>query len=300
MTARRYYLADVFTATPMCGNPLAVVCDADDLDAVRMQQIAREFNLSETTFVSAGSAPGRFRVRIFAPSCELPFAGHPTVGTAHVLAHSGMLPLVEGDNAIVLEEEIGDVPVRIKVAGGHVVHCEFTAPASPQFGEALSGESLSAILGVFPEDIVDGLGGPDAASCGVPFHLVQLNRLSALSTIRFDTAAYHLWGEQGWAQSFCVYVRDPAQPDRLHVRVFSPAFGFLEDPGTGAAAAALAAGLARQEARPDGCLRWNIWQGYDMGRPSQLHIEAERSGGRTTAIRVGGAAVVIGEGQLHV
>lgn len=300
MDTRRYYLADVFTAQAFSGNPLAVVADAEGLSDDQMQRIAREFNLSETTFVSATDAPDQFRVRIFAPAEELPFAGHPTLGTAFVLASCGRIPLSEGDNFVTLLEGVGPISVRIEVRNGKPVFCQFVAAGKPEFGEPLSSEALASILGLFPEDVLDGRQGPDAVSCGVPFHIAPLGRMAALSRIQFDTAAYNLWGAKSWARSFCAVARDPAVPTRLHVRVFSPAFGFLEDPATGAAAAALAAWLGDREAGPDGCFKWEIWQGFDMGRPSQLQIEAERQGGRTTAVRVGGTAVVIGDGQLYL
>jgi len=302
-TAKRpikYFIADVFTRQPFSGNPLAVVPDSDELSDEEMQQIAREFNLSETAFVCGPRDAYNCRVRIFAPARELPFAGHPTVGTAHVLAATGRIPLQEGVNMHTFHEGVGPVPIRIEVRDGKPVFCQFSTAMAPQFGPPLSPEILAGIVGLLPEDVLDGPNGPDAVSCGVPFHLVPLARLPSLSNLQLDMGSHQMWAANSWASSLCVFVRDPSDPTRIHVRVFSPSFGFIEDPATGAAAAALAGYLAAREPAHDGSFRWEVWQGYDMGRPSQIQIEADKTDGIVTAVRVGGTAAVIGDGTLYL
>ncbi|MDB5815346.1 MAG: phenazine biosynthesis protein PhzF [Rhodocyclales bacterium] len=296
----RYFIADVFTRETFSGNPLAVFPDGDDLSDDDMQRIAREFNLSETAFVCGPREANSCRVRIFAPAKELPFAGHPTIGTAHVLASQGLIPLKEGVNEVTFLEGVGPVPIRIEVHDGRAVFCQFSTAILPQFGPPLSSEILAGIVGLLPEDVLDGKIGPDAVSCGVPFHFVPLERLPSLSNIQLDMSSYQMWAANSWAGSICVFVRDPVEQARIHVRVFSPSFGFYEDPATGAAAAALAGYLAARESAATGSFRWEVWQGYDMGRPSQLYIEADKADGRITGVRVGGTAVVIGEGALYL
>jgi trans-2,3-dihydro-3-hydroxyanthranilate isomerase len=297
---QKYFIADVFTRETFSGNPLAVFPDGDGLSDEEMQRIAREFNLSETAFVCGPRENNSCRVRIFAPAKELPFAGHPTIGTAHVLASQGLIPLKEGINELTFHEGIGAVPIRVEVSGDSPVFCQFSTAILPQFGPPLSSEILAGIVGLLPEDVLDGPFGPDAVSCGVPFHFVPLERLPSLSNIQLDMSSYNMWAANSWAGSICVFVRDPVERGRIHVRVFSPSFGFYEDPATGAAAAALAGYLASREPARDGSFRWEVWQGYDMGRPSQLYIEADKVDGRITAVRVGGTAVVIGEGALYL
>ena len=295
-----YFLADVFTERAFSGNPLAVFPDGDGLSDDAMQRIAREFNLSETAFVCSPRVNGSCRVRIFAPAKELPFAGHPTVGAAHVLAQTGLMGFTEGDNQYEFIEGVGPIPIRISMRDGQPVFCQFTTAMLPEFSQPLSAEAHAAILGLLPEDVREDSLSPDAVSCGVPFHIVPLTKLSNLSQVNLDMMAYTMWVTRSSAASMCVFVEDPDEPNRLHVRVFSPSFGFLEDPATGAAAAALAGYLARRVPELDGTFKWEIWQGVDMGRPSQLYIEVDKKDGKTIAVRVGGTAVVIGEGSLQI
>ncbi|MDQ8022979.1 MAG: PhzF family phenazine biosynthesis protein [Moraxellaceae bacterium] len=296
----RYFLADVFTGQAFAGNPLAVFPEGDDLSDAQMQRIARELNLSEAAFVCAPRVANGCRVRIFAPARELPFAGHPTIGTAHVLAHIGAFDFRDGDNHLEFLEGVGPVPIRVVMRDGRPAFCQFTAAVLPELGESLSSEAYASILGLLPEDVRDDRQGPDAVSCGVPFHMVPLTDHNRLGLVQLDMVSYNMWASRSWAASICVFANDPQIPHRYHMRVFSPSFGFYEDPATGAAAAALAGYLARREPQLDGSFQWEIWQGVAMGRPSQLYIEADKHQGRIEAIRVGGTAVVIGEGVLYL
>ncbi|HEX5126715.1 MAG TPA: PhzF family phenazine biosynthesis protein [Rhodocyclaceae bacterium] len=296
-----YYIADVFTEHAFGGNQLAIFPHADELSDAFMQKVAREFNFSETAFVSkTENTLDHWRVRIFAPNQELQFAGHPTIGTAHVLAAIGALSLQEGANFLTFVEGIGPVPIKIEVRGGKPVFCQFTAAMQPEFHSPLSLGMLSGTVAVRAQDVLGGKYGPDAISCGVPFNLIPLATRACLSNAQLDIVSHGMFISNTWAKSLCLFAFDDDVTNRIHMRVFSPNFGFVEDPATGAAAAALAAYLAKREEASTGTFCWEILQGYDMDRPSQIAIEADKADGEISAVRVGGTAVLIGSGMLSL
>jgi trans-2,3-dihydro-3-hydroxyanthranilate isomerase len=268
-----------------------------------MQTIAREFNLSETVFVfPPADKANRAKLRIFTPARELPFAGHPTVGAALFLAWRGELPLEDGAGTVVLEEAVGPVTVAIEAVDGRAATARLTAAQTPQIGppppavESLA-EVLSLPIGQIRQDDLE----PTAVSCGVPFVLVPLSDRRALARVRLATASWVTHLSSSWAPHLYVYAFDPELPGSdLRARMFSPAMGVTEDPATGAAAVALAGYLAAGEPAPAGTFRWRIEQGFEMGRPSLLDIEAEKVDGEVAAVRVGGAAVPISEGTILV
>lgn len=293
----QFHTLDVFTEQRYGGNPLAVVLAADGLNTRQMQTIAREFNLSETVFVQKPRAPGAdFKVRIFTPEIEMPFAGHPTVGTACLLAELGLAP--QGDDVrFVLEENVGLVPVRVRRGAGRAPYGELTTAVLPQRGaDAPSAAVLATMLGLEAQDI--GYAGEAAAliSCGVPYVLIPLRSPELMAGISFDVACWrqHLAG--GWAHQVYVYAR--GYEDELRARMFAPGAGVHEDPATGSAAVALAGRLALDSAQADGHLAWTIHQGLEMNRPSVLQIEADKQAGAVIAVRVGGHAVTVLSGTL--
>lgn len=294
-----YHVLDVFTDRPFTGNPLAVVQQADHLSQQQMQAIAREFNLSETVFVQAPRADNALaHVRIFTPAKELPFAGHPTVGTACLLSELGIAPQGE-DERFVLEEGVGPVPVRVHRAPDRPAYAELTTAQLPEYGSTRPTDAVVAeILGLEPSDLGSEGEVVRTASCGMPFVLVPVRAPEVLAGIALDVAAWRrsLMGQ--WAQELYVYAR--GYEGELRARMFAPAMGIAEDPATGAAAAALAGALATESPIIEGRLHWVIHQGVEMGRPSQLHISAERAGSAVTAVRVGGYAVRVAEGTLFV
>lgn len=296
-----YHVLDVFTEQRLTGNPLAVVMNADTLDAERMQDIAREFNLSETVFVLRPRSGADARVRIFTPARELPFAGHPTVGSACLLAELGVFKAGFQAGAqidVVLEEEVGPVPVRIRRQTGQAAHAQLTTAVLPSFGPAVAGTAdLAALLGLQPGDIETGQDAPRGASCGVPYNLVPLRSIDALARSRLQPALLDGLGDGLWSKSFYLYCRDGA-PDALRARMYSPDLGVGEDPATGSAAAALCGHLADRAAPASGTLGWSIRQGVEMQRPSLIEIEADKHEGRITAVRVGGHAVRVASGRL--
>lgn len=297
----RFYTADVFTDQLFGGNPLAVFPDAQGLSAEQMQRIAREFNLSETVFVLPPERPEHTRrLRIFTPKVELPFAGHPTVGTAFVLAAIGEVPLNGEETRIVLEEGVGPVSVRILAREGKPVFSELTAAQAPEFGpEPPSTEELAAVLSLSPEDI-DGEGlRPQAVSCGVSFLFVPLRSLGALERSQLDRVAWQKILSGFWAPDVYPFCLNPTPESyRLRARLFAPGVGIEEDPATGSAAAALGGYLGVRDPLSAGTRRWQVEQGVEMGRPSLLQVEFDKQGGQVVAIRVGGSSVLVSEGNF--
>lgn len=301
MPTYRYHTADIFTSVPFGGNQLAVLPDARGLTSEQMLAIAREFNYSESTFVLPPDDPSHTRkVRIFTPAGELPFAGHPTVGTAHVLAAIGEIPLTGDSTTIVLEEGVGPVPVRIRAEGGKPVFCQLSVAKLPEVLPPIpTRESLAPMLSLDVDDLLDGAFHPQAVSCGVPFSFVPVRSRDAVrrAKLRLDR-----WEEllashpSNMVMVFALDAEDPAHDVRA--RMFGPGAGVPEDPATGSACAALGGYLGMRDPRRDGTLRWIAEQGYEMGRPSQLEIETDKAAGAITAVRVGGRSVMMCEGTL--
>ena len=299
----RYLTADVFTDQIFGGNPLAVFPHGHRVPEAQMQRVARELNLSETVFVLPPEQEGHVRrLRIFTPQVELPFAGHPPVGTAFVLASLGEIALEGDETEIVFGEGVGPVPVRIRAEGGRPVFTQLTAAVEPEVRPAEAPpEELAAILGLEPGDLLGGDHSPEAVSCGVPFLFVPVRDRVALERIQLDTARLSRHLGKAWASSLHVFAFDPERPGSdLRARMFAPTLGVPEDPATGSAAAALAGYLAPRSGQQEGTLRWVLEQGFEMGRPSLLEIEADLAGGHATAIRVGGGAVLVSDGEMQV
>lgn len=296
MAHLRYWLSDVFTDTPFSGNPLAVFPQAGPIDAALMPRIAAELNLSETVFVLPPEDPAHTaRVRIFTPATELPFAGHPTIGTALLLARFSPTPLADGEHLLVLEEGVGPVPVTVSVDGGKPVYAEFATAQAPTYAPAPDESEVAAMLGL-ADDVLPHLS---VASCGVPYLCVPLHSREALARATPNTVAMKA-GLAGLAHAIYAYTVDRDDPTLLHARMFAPGLGVLEDPATGSAAAALGALLAQFESDRDLALTWDISQGEDMGRPSRIRVSAEVRDKRVVSVRVGGQAVFMGEGLLEL
>jgi trans-2,3-dihydro-3-hydroxyanthranilate isomerase len=299
----RYLTADVFTDQPYGGNQLAVFPDASSIPEHRLQDVAREFNYSETTFVYPPSDPAHTRrVRIFTPGTELPFAGHPTVGTAHVLAAIGGVPLAGELTRIVLEELVGPVPVTIRAERGQPTYCALSVAKLPEEGPpAPSREALARALSLEVDDLLDGDWEPRGWTCGVPYLFVPLRDRAAVARSRVNADAWERVLADSWAPEILVFAREGERAGSdLHGRMYAPGFGIAEDPATGSAAAAMAGYLARRDPRRDGTLRWRLEQGFEMQRPSILDIEADVAHGVITGVRVGGATVLVCEGTMLI
>lgn len=301
MARYRFVTTDVFTDRPFGGNPLAVLPDARGLGDGQMQAIAREFNLSETVFVLPPEdfAHAR-RLRIFTPASEIPFAGHPTVGSAIVLAALGEIPLTGDLTPIVFAEAAGPVPVTIRSEGGRPVFATLQAPQAPEIRPAVELERIAATAGLAPADVATSGGLPAAVSCGVPFTIARLRDLDALGRARLDRAAWQAGLAGTWADHLLLIADGGEGGVDLRARMFAPGAGIEEDPATGGAAAALGGWMGLRAGWGDGLHRVVVHQGVEMGRPSRLEIEVERRDGALLAVRVGGGAVLVMEGTITV
>ena len=299
----RFYTADVFTDHIFGGNQLAVFPDARGLGAQQMQQVTREFNLSETVFVFPPQNPRHTRqLRIFTPGAEVPFAGHPTVGTAYILAAIGAIPLDGELTRIVFEEGVGPVDVAIRARAGQPVFTQLSAAKLPEFGPPPPPpEVISALLSLDVSDLLLDAQAPAAISCGMPFLYVPLRDLAAIRRVRLDRGQWERSLASFWAQQVYVFTYDTElSGSHVHARMFAPALGVDEDAATGAAATALAGYLGVRDQAGSGTLRWVVEQGFEMGRPSILEVEADKADGDITAIRVGGSTVLVSEGTMEI
>ena len=296
----RYVVADVFTDQPFTGNPLAVFPEAQGLSTEQMQRIAAEMNLSETAFVLPPEAGGYARVRIFTPASELPFAGHPTVGTAMVLAKTRAIPA--GLTDLVFEESAGPVPVSLEWLDGEPMLAWLTPPVLPRVeAGAPALDHIARAVSLDLSDIDLSPPGPAVLSAGNPFLFVPLRGAEALARARVDPASWRSLKDGVPANGVYMFCSiGPAGARRLRARLFAPDQGIPEDPATGSAAAALPADLVRRHDHADGLSRWTVEQGIEMGRPSELKIEVTVRSGAIEAVRVGGTAVIVSEGTMDV
>lgn len=299
-----YYILDVFTDKRFTGNPLAVVLGADGLEGARMQAIAREFNLSETVFVlKPQNAAHTARVRIFTPAAEVPFAGHPTVGTGALLAEiKAPSPQTRGDALVVLEEAIGPVRVGVRLRAGAAAFAEFDAPKLPEDGGAMPpADQLAAAFGLIPAEIGFENHRPTKFSAGNSFAFVPVASLTAMA--KAQVAPQH-WAtvmrRQGHTGAFLYCRQTVHNTSAFHARMFAPDMGVPEDPATGSAAAAFAGVVHRFDALPDGVHKRAIEQGYEMGRASLIELSLHVEGAKLASVRIGGHAVRVAEGRIEV
>lgn len=299
---RKYFIYDVFTEDRLTGNPLAVVVDSKGLSLAAMQAIAKEFNLSETAFVLPPENPKhKARVRIFTPDYEMPFAGHPTVGTAVALTEMGQ----GGDLAgiFVLEENIGLVRCAVNKVGNGLF-AEFDLPKLPEaMPLAASADAVAAAVGLAPHEIGFENHRVSLWSAGVPYITVPVADMKAASRIRFDNEAWFAFSPRksdSAVASAYVYCRETVGHDNaFHARMMVPGSRSYEDPATGSAAAAFAGAIMHFDKPTDGVSRFWIEQGIEMGRPSRIRLELDVSGGKLVAARIGGHAVKAAEGIIY-
>jgi trans-2,3-dihydro-3-hydroxyanthranilate isomerase len=296
---RRFVTLDVFTSRRLAGNPLAVVLDAAGLDDATMQAIAREFNLAETVFVLEPAASAhRARLRIFTPRAELPFAGHPTVGTAVLL---GRIDGGSGARDMVVEEGVGPVRCTVEPIDGDCGRARFQLPCAPEHVNDVENPSrLSAALGVTIGDLgcQNFLAGNWSA--GVPFALVPARDIDVVRRCRPDPGVWdQIFGADGPIGVF-VFCRETAERGHdYHARMFAPRMGIPEDPATGSAVAAFAGMIARFAHLPDGEHEFVIEQGYEMGRPSLIRLFMTIRDGGMVGASIGGEAIVVTEGKIE-
>jgi trans-2,3-dihydro-3-hydroxyanthranilate isomerase len=299
----RFITADVFTDRPFTGNQVAVLLDAREIPEELLLPIAREFNYSETTFVYPPDDPAHTRrLRIFTPGAEIPFAGHPTIGTAVVLAAIGEITLTGRETRIVLEENVGPVPVTIRADDGVAVGAQLSVAKLPEVGPAPPPRTtLASLLSLEPSQLLGGPNGPQAVSCGLPFLIVPVKDRAAVAAARVRMDVWESTLKRYWAPDIMVVAKDPElDGSDLRARVFVPGLAVPEDPATGSCAAALAGYLAAREPAPNGTFQWVMEQGFEMGRPSILELEADKREGEVVAVRVGGGAVLVSEGTMDL
>ena len=295
----QYYICDVFTETRFGGNPLAVVPNAQGLSTEQMQKIATEFNFSESTFVFAAEHGNTRKVRIFTPTIEVPFAGHPNVGTAFTLATLGELGELPEVIEIVFEEEAGLVPITIRNEVGKAIWSELRAPEAISIGKTVSVELIAEVLNLSTEDICVNTHAPQVASVGLPFLIVELKSREALKKAHINLMALDKIVEQGITPDIHLYFRSDGEFD-IRARMFAPLDGVPEDPATGSANCALVGMLSHYDERSEGSFSWRIAQGVEMGRESILEARASKHSNSVTNVWIAGRCVMVAEGFIAV
>jgi trans-2,3-dihydro-3-hydroxyanthranilate isomerase len=294
-----FVTVDVFTDRKFGSNPLAVVPDARALATEQMQAIAAEFNLAETTFVlPPQNLAHTAQVRIFTPLAELPFAGHPNIGTAFVLAIEGTSHGRAVSDPIVFEEKAGLVRLGLIKQGTTVAGARLAPPQSVVRGDDIAVDIAAAAVSLASGDIETTYHRPCFAACGIPMAFAELKTRAALSAARprAEIFSEHLAADR--ATGFLLYVKDQSGGFDLQVRMFAPLFGVPEDPATGSANVILAGLLASLRPETDLKLKLRIGQGFDMGRPSTLEATAEKRNGKVTELSIGGCCVPMMRGTL--
>jgi trans-2,3-dihydro-3-hydroxyanthranilate isomerase len=294
MTSIPFLILDVFATGKYTGNQLAVCLDAGDLTDLQMQQIAREINFSETTFVTS-SEPfnGGYNTRIFTPTTELPFAGHPTLGTAFAIQQEIVKQPVERLN---LNYQVGQIPVDLNYLN-HEVDILWMHQQQPKFYDAVDVNLLATVIGVSPGDI-DSRYLIEPISTGLPFIIVPLKTLRAVSQAKLNLDLYNRSVANLPAQAILIFCPETIDPNRqLHVRVFTECFGIPEDPATGSANGCLAAYLAKYEYLGSHILDITVEQGIEMGRTSLLYLRANYTPANCP-VSIGGRVINIAKGEF--
>ena len=300
----QFYTLDVFTEHRFSGNPLAIVLGADDLDTEAMQRIAGEFNLSETVFVMKPDNPAHnARIRIFAPGAELPFAGHPTIGTAILLAELRAQQGFDGTSALVaLEEAIGVVRAGVRRESGRPSFAEFDAPRLPVPEASVPAiDDIAAAVNLMPSEIGFANHAPIRVKTGVSQLFVPVRSMAAITKAEPNLARWRSLSDEAEGTGAFLYTGETQhRTAHFHARFFAPHHGVLEDPATGSAAVAFAGVLTHFDQPHDGTHKRRIEQGYAMGRPSLITVSLDVTGRKLTNVRISGHAVPVTSGQITV
>ncbi len=294
----KYYTLDVFTDVAFGGNQLAVFPDASTIPDDKLQKIANEMNLSETTFVYPTEHPEcDYKVRIFTPGQELPMAGHPTLGTTFVLANqqdtAGKVEMT-----ITLEEGVGPIPVNVKFENGQPGLITMQQP-NPKISEPFNDrQSIAQLLSLSEDQLVENLP-IQVLDCGVPYMIIPVKNLKSVEAIKFRLDIYDTLYQENNIPFALAYTLETVHPNNdVHCRMFAPEAGVLEDPATGSAHGPLGGYLAIYEILGSGDIQFTSEQGYELGRPSELKVEIQKNGDQITKVLVGGRCVPVGEGML--
>ncbi|HWW20587.1 MAG TPA: PhzF family phenazine biosynthesis protein [Steroidobacteraceae bacterium] len=296
----RYVTVDVFTQRVFGGNPLAVVFDAAALRTTQMQAIAAEFNYSETTFVLPATAPGcAVQVRIFTPRAELPFAGHPNVGTAVCFARECERQNLVIPEPLVFEELAGPIRITVLRDAGRISGAEISAPSPLSIGASIGAKDAAQCLELAASDIAAQIHAPCVVSVGLPFLVVELASRSALARAAPNLEAHQRLLPAVGTDGVFAYTRGAGEGE-LHARMFAPVGGIREDPATGSASAALIGLLASLRTAHTEERSWRIEQGVEMGRPSLICGRTEKRSGNVAGVHISGGAVPVMQGQLQL
>ena len=298
-----YLTVDVFTERQFGGNPLAVIPDARLIPEHRLQLIVREFNYSETTFVYPPDDPAHTaRVRIFTPTDEVPFAGHPNVGTAFVLGRRDDVFGKPVTAQMVFEEKAGLVWIDVLRDGAEVVGARVRAPQPLELGKEVDAQVIADCVGLNAGDVTTGIHMPRIVSVGLPIVVAELVSLEALAMASPNMDAFAKADVRYWdgADRFFtyLYVRKGDGVEKLQARMFAPLSNIPEDPATGSAAAALGAFLVHLDMRSDMSAHIAIAQGIEMGRPSAIEVEAVKRSGRVERVSISGRCIPVMQGRL--
>jgi trans-2,3-dihydro-3-hydroxyanthranilate isomerase len=303
MTGKRFIIADVFTEKQFGGNQLAVFTDGSGLDTETMQNIAREMNYSETTFLLPPERGGDFRIRIFTPGQELPFAGHPIVGTGYVIVAEKMKQPSEPVTSVTLETGVGPIAVDVQVEGGRPGHSTMTQPLPEVRGVYSNIGALAKALSLDPSLIERTKLPVETVYNGIAVMIVPVTTRAAIESIKLDAGALERISNEVGAQTVLTFTREAVSPkSTVHCRVFAPAAGVAEDAATGSANGPLGAYLVRHKLVPvEATTRMVSEQGFEMKRPSILHIDVDvNQSGHIVGVRVGGGVVISGRGEIFV
>ncbi len=299
----QFYTVDVFSNAIFGGNQLAVFPFSEGLSTQTMQKIAVEFNFSETVFVFPSTIDDATKkLRIFTPTQELPFAGHPTLGAAYILGITDKFVNKNDNCTIILEEGVGLVSVNIKFENSQPIYTELTSPKLPEFSNDIpSIAELASILSLETTDFREDEYAPQAVSSGLPFLFVPLHNREALKRIKLKGDRWQQILANSWASSLYVFCFDPEKKGSdIRARMFAPGLGVTEDPATGSAAAAFGGYLGIRDTSSSEILKWRIEQGFEMGRPSFIEVKTEKIQGEINKICVGGASVLVSQGIMEI
>lgn len=295
VTKREFVILDVFTEQRFAGNQLAVVLDGDGLTTEEMQATAREFGFSETSFIMPAENPEHIPIRIFTPTIEMPFAGHPTIGTAIIIA------MREHRREFILVERAGLVHVQTELTNKEQGWAKFQPPAPPSHDQQVDADIVAKAVSLPVDALVNDGHLPCAASCGAKFLIVEVRDLASLARARLAHTFDHTLFAHGLDHGVYLFTRETREPAiDIRARMLSPLDGIEEDPATGSAASALAGLLAELDPRPSLRLVWRIMQGYEMGRTSIIDTYVEKSPGETVRVQVAGSAILTMEGQITI
>ena len=295
----RYFICDVFTTKKFGGNQLAVLPDSRGLSGPQMQNIAREFNFSETAFVFPPEQGQTKKIRIYTPTTEVPFAGHPTVGAAFILAQNGEFGEIDKPFKIGFEQKAGVVQVDIRYDSDNRICCELEAPEKLMIGDPVPKHLIASTLSIRELDIVTTTHPPQTASVGLPFIFVELASLSALQQAEINRPELQKLLNRGFQSYIHLYCRNIDDFD-IRARMFAPMDGVVEDPATGSANCALIGLLAHCDPEATFDKNWRISQGTEIGRPSVLHGRTQKKHGQVSGTWIGGNSVSISEGILKL